>query len=69
MFLTEADLFRMTGYSRPSSQRKWLKRNGWKFEPDANGRPIVLRSYAEAQLGAADAATQTDFTPDFSAIR
>jgi hypothetical protein len=51
MFLTAKDLFMLTGYTRHSSQREWLNRNGWKFETDRNGAPIVLCAQAEQRMG------------------
>lgn len=51
MFLSDDDLFELTGYRRNADRRRWLKNHGWKFETNAiTGRPVVLRSYAESRL-------------------
>jgi len=67
MFLTPDEIVTITGYIRPSSQRDWLKRNGWTFEVDGNGRPIVLRAYVETRMGVNGHAAAP--APNFSAIR
>lgn len=51
MFLSDTELFDLTGYVRNADRRKWLARHGWKFETNAiTGKPVVLRSYAESRL-------------------
>ena len=50
MFLTDSELLELTGYARNADRRRWLEKRGWKFEQAVNGRPAVLRSYAEAML-------------------
>lgn len=55
MFLTDEETATLTGYVRPSDQRRWLKQHGWIFEIARTGRPRVLRAYAENKLsGVAD---------------
>ena len=51
MLLTRSDLESLTGYVRPSAQRRWLDARSWVYELGADGRPRVLRSYVEAQMG------------------
>lgn len=41
MFLTRAELERLTGYQRPSAQVRWLRRHGWRITVNALGEPIV----------------------------
>lgn len=67
MFLTAIELAELTGYKRGSAQAEWLRERAWIFEMSASGRPMVLRKYAEARMGATDATPVA--TPDFSAIR
>jgi hypothetical protein len=67
MFLTTDEIRELTGYQRHADQRNWLTRNGWKFEENAAGRPIVLRSYAEKRLGD-DATAKKTSGPNFSVI-
>ena len=42
MFLIYEELAELTGYKRPSDQRKWLNDRRWAFEVSANGRNCVL---------------------------
>jgi hypothetical protein len=51
MLLTRTDLESLTGYVRPSAQRRWLDARGWVYEIGADGRPKVLRSYVEQMMG------------------
>lgn len=51
MFLTDEELFELTGYVRNADRRRWLTKNGWKFETNAiTGKPAVSRIYAESRL-------------------
>lgn len=51
MFLTDDELFQLTGYLRNADRCRWLKENGWTFLRNAiTGRPVVSRSYAESKL-------------------
>ena len=51
MFLTDEELTDLTGYRRNADRCRWLADHGWKFEKSAiTGKPVVSRSYAEAQL-------------------
>lgn len=51
MFMTDEELFELTGYRRNSDRCRWLEERGWKFERSAvTGRPVVSRSYAESKL-------------------
>lgn len=67
-FLATDEISDMTGYIRHADQRRWLCARGWKFEQNANGRPIVLRSYAESMLGGTTA-KQAEKRPNFTAIQ
>ena len=66
MFLSETDLFDLTGYRLQSAQKRWLASRGWTFEVSAFGRPKVLRTYAEQRMGLASAKTAAQTEPDFS---
>lgn len=50
MFLSAEEITTLTGRKRVHLQREWLTKHGWLFEENAAGRPVVLRSYAEARL-------------------
>lgn len=68
LFLSGNEIHELTGYMRPADQVKWLKARGWKFETSAVGRPVVLRAFAQAQMGKA-----TDdpppWTPNLAALQ
>ena len=40
-FLTPADLRQLTGYTKPSKQIEWLRRNGVPHLVNARGHPVV----------------------------
>ena len=68
IFLSESEIRELTGRVRQADQRRWLRERGWMFEENANGRPIVLRTYAETRLGG-EAAKPAEKRPNFTAIR
>lgn len=41
MFLSDADLERLTGYRRPGAQVRWLRQNGVLHYVRADGKPVV----------------------------
>lgn len=57
IFLTESEVTQLTGVKSPGWQRRWLSRNGYRFEQASNGRPVVLRSTVEAKAGPGGAPT------------
>ena len=57
MFLTDDELFHLTGYKLPGWQVRWLKAHTWRFEVSAIGRPVVARAYAEQRLCGSQPAT------------
>lgn len=51
MFLSDTELFELTGYRRNADRCRWLTDHKWTFERSAiTGRPVVSKSYAEAKL-------------------
>lgn len=59
MFLTDAELFDLTGYRRNADRCRWLADRKWKFERNAiTGRPVVSRTYAEAMLSGTPVKTE-----------
>ncbi len=52
MFLTDAEIAALTDRAYAKHQIAWLTANGWQFEVSAQGRPKVLRAYAEQRMGA-----------------
>ena len=70
MFLTSAELAELTGYKLPAHQRRWLTAHGWSYATNANGRPVVSRSHAEARLAGAGVADQAPaWAPNLEALR
>ena len=71
LFLTTAEIVKLTNRKRPTAQIKWLVRKGWVHEVDADNRPIVSRAYADRRLygqqwsGAGTPSTQ----PAFEALK
>lgn len=53
MFLTTAELERLTGYVVPAAQARWLDERGWRYERNRAGLVIVSRAHAEAMMGGA----------------
>lgn len=54
MFLTDTELFDLTGYRRNADRCRWLDKHGWTYERNAiTGRPVVSRNYAESKLSGA----------------
>ena len=51
LLLSTDELAALTGRVRQSAQRRWLARNGFRFETDADGRPRVLRAQLEQRQG------------------
>lgn len=67
-FLTIAEVKRLTGRTYAPAQRRVLERRKIPFEPDAKGRPVILRAVIERrQLGKA-ISPEPGWTPDFSAF-
>lgn len=52
MFLSEEEVERLTGRSRPSAQRRWLLEHGVPHEVNALGLPVVLIAVVEESLRA-----------------
>lgn len=66
MFLAEAELVTLTGYTLPAKQKAWLRARGWVFEVDRWGRPIVSRAHAERRLGGVESPASPQ--PNWSAL-
>ena len=59
MFLSTRELEALTGRKHVRAQLHWLRVRRWIHEVDADGRPVLLRSYVESQLGAAGAVRES----------
>jgi uncharacterized protein DUF4224 len=69
-YLTDEELFELTGRRQPTRQVEWLARNGWLFAVTDLGKPRVARAYWAKRL--ADntvAAGSGRVEPDFAALR
>lgn len=64
-WLTEEELRTMTGYLRPSAQRRWLVKAGVPFCPRPDGSIVVFR----ADLGGRSMDTVKVKGPNFEAVR
>ncbi len=49
LFLSEADLVRLTGRSRKTKQIEWLKAEAIPFRRSATGHPVVTRAAIEGR--------------------
>lgn len=49
MFLSKEELEQLTGYKKPSLQRRWLVNNGYGFDVRADGRAAVLKEQVHQQ--------------------
>lgn len=64
LFLTEDELLILTGYKYPKPQREWLTDNGYPFDVNRMGKPIVNRSLFTHR----GTTPPKNEEPDFSAI-
>lgn len=67
MFMTETELYDLTGYKSPSAQVRWLKAHAWKFVLTCTGKPRVSRTYCEQKLGVKRADAEDD-QPNWNAL-
>ncbi len=59
MFLSGAELRDLTGYQKPSAQKRWLEAQAISFLVGGDGLPKVLRSVVVARLGGSFAVSTT----------
>jgi hypothetical protein len=57
MFLTDEEIFNLTGYKQTASQIKWLRQNGFKFLIGGDGKPRIMTSYLESIIGSYNIST------------
>jgi len=50
MFLSEKDLYYLSGYKQPASQIRWLQSVQIKYLPDKDGKPKVLQRAVDEML-------------------
>lgn len=52
MFLTHAEVERLTGKKRPSAQIRWLRKRGYRIEVNGLGEPILaIAEYTRKAVG------------------
>ena len=70
MFLSADQLQQLTGYRKPTLQRRWLLDNGYHFDVRADGRPVVLVAQVTArQLKDLRGLPGVSEEPNFEALR
>lgn len=57
MFLSDAELRELTGYQKPSAQKRWLEAQAIAFLVGGDGLPKVLRAVVVARLGGSSVAS------------
>lgn len=67
MFLTDKELFGLTGFKRFKQQKGWLDLNGWMYVLDRHGRPKVAVEYWRQKMGVFSTENKT-WEPDFSCL-
>lgn len=60
VFLSDAELIRLTGFRWKSKQAEWLREQGFAFTLNARGHPRVL---LDVLKGRAAAPASTEWTP------
>ena len=68
IFLSFEEIAALTGFKLPTYQAKWLRTKGWRFEINANRRPIIARKYAEKMLGCGEQEFES-YRPNFAALQ
>jgi hypothetical protein len=58
LFLSDAELSKLTGFAWKSKQIQWLKAEGIPFRTSATGHPVVTRAAIEGRPQAATEAAQ-----------
>ena len=66
LFLGRQEMAALTGLVRPSAQARWLRRQGYRFEVNALGVPVVAVSEVERRL--TGRASVRVAKPNFSAL-
>ena len=60
MFLTPLEIQRLTGYTRPSAQIRWLRHHGWRFTVNALGDPVVALAESNRHMVGGKAASMQE---------
>ncbi len=68
MFLSSAELAKLTGYRRPSAQARWLARNGWKFTMNGLSEPVVAVQEMSRRMVSGAGAAAARKEPNFGVL-
>jgi len=68
MFLTRAEIIRLTDKIYKSAQKRVLRKKGYRFEEDDAGHPLVLRASVERRIEGKAISAEPRPAPDFSAF-
>ncbi len=49
IFLVPEEIQDLTGYQKPTYQKRWLTKHGYPFDVRRDGRPVVGRAYYEGR--------------------
>ena len=69
MFLTDDELFELTGYRQSSKQIAMLRKQGVPFNVNASGHPKVARAVIEGGKQAAPKRAIADWNPSWAVSR
>jgi hypothetical protein len=67
-YLTDGELFELTGRRQSTRQVEWLARNDWLFAVTDLGRPRVARAYWARRLAGNTVVATGRVEPDFAAL-
>ncbi len=67
-YLTDVELFELTGRRQAKRQAEWLARNGWRFAITDFGKPRVVRAYWAKRLADDTSTDPVRAEPDFAAL-
>lgn len=66
LFLAKTEVQELTGYERPSYQKKWLAKHGYTFEVGKDASIKLLRAHVEAKLNPGGRRKKTE--PNWNAM-
>jgi Domain of unknown function (DUF4224) len=67
MFLTPAEIERLTGKMRPSAQIRWLRKRGYRIDVNGLGEPILaIAEYNRKAVGGSSYSRHEE--PNWSAL-
>jgi hypothetical protein len=61
MFLDPEELRKLTGYTSPAWQRRWLDRQGFIYTTAADGKVSISKAYVESRMSGFTPKAQLNF--------